>query len=65
METPYPPPLVEIYALPLTRLLLLLLVLVSAYWSPVVGILAAFAYVSLGADVIYFTRDGHAHKTDY
>ena len=56
LETPYPPQLIELYALPLTRIFLLLLVILSAFWSPMVGILTAFAYVCLGADVIFFTR---------
>ena len=55
LETPYPPTLVELYALPLTRILLILLVLLSASWCPTVGMLVAFAYVCLGADVIFFT----------
>ena len=58
METPYPPALIEAYALPLTRILLLLLVLTSAIWCPTVGILAALSYVCLGADVIFFTHGG-------
>lgn len=56
LETPYPAPLVEAYALPITRLALLSLVLLAAFWCPTVGILAAFAYVALGADVLFFTQ---------
>jgi len=56
IETPYPPELIEAYALPFTRILLLILVLLSAMWCPTVGILAAFSYVCLGADVLYFTH---------
>ena len=56
LETPYPEDLVEAYALPLTRFALLALVLLSAYWCPTVGILAALTYVCLGADVISFTN---------
>lgn len=56
LETPYPETLVEIYALPLTRILLLGLVILAAVWSPTVGIMAAFAFVCLGADVIFLTR---------
>lgn len=56
IETPYPEGLVEAYAMPLTRLSLLLLVLLAAAWCPTVGILAAFSYVTLGADVLFFTH---------
>lgn len=56
METSYPPALVEAYALPLTRVLLLGLVVLSSLWCPTVGILAAMAYICLGADVIFFTH---------
>lgn len=56
VETPYPPWLVELYALPLTRVFLLFLVVVSAMWCPSVGILAALAYISLGADVLTTTK---------
>lgn len=56
IENPYPPALVDIYALPLTRVFLLVVVLLAASWCPTVGILAALAYVCLGADVLYFTR---------
>ena len=58
LETPYPESLIELYALPLTRIFLLLLVLASAVWCPTVGVLAALAYVCLGADVIFFTYGG-------
>ena len=56
LETPYPESLVEAYALPATRVLLLGLVILAAIWSPTVGILAAFAFVCLGADVLFLTR---------
>jgi hypothetical protein len=63
LETPYPPALIELYALPLTRILLILLVLLAASWCPTVGILMAFAYVCLGADVIFFTYNSELlHK---
>jgi hypothetical protein len=58
IETPYPEILVDMYALPLTRVMLLVLVLAAASWCPTVGILAAMAYVCLGADVIFFTHGG-------
>jgi hypothetical protein len=58
LETPYPESLVEAYALPITRIALLLLVLLAAVWCPTVGILAAFSYVTLGADVLFFTQGG-------
>jgi hypothetical protein len=56
LETPYPESLVEAYALPATRILLLGLVILAAVWSPTVGIMAAFAFVCLGADVLFLTR---------
>jgi hypothetical protein len=58
LETRYPESLVEIYALPFTRVLLLSLVFLSALWCPTVGIMAALAFVCLGADVIFLTRRG-------
>lgn len=60
LENAYPASLIELYALPLTRIFLLVLVLLSAAWCPTVGILAALAYVTLGADVIFFTEGGQA-----
>jgi hypothetical protein len=56
LETPYPDWLVNMYALPLTRLFLLGLVILSSMWCPSVGIMAAFAYISLGADVLITTK---------
>jgi hypothetical protein len=56
IEAPYPADLVEAYALPITRIALLLLVLLAAAWCPTVGILAAFSYITLGADVLFFTH---------
>lgn len=58
LETPYPDLLIELYALPITRIFLLVLVLLAASWSPMIGVLAALAYVCLGADVIFFTQGG-------
>lgn len=58
LETAYPESLIEIYALPFTRLLLLTLVILSGVWCPTVGIMAALAFVCLGADVIFLTRRG-------
>jgi hypothetical protein len=58
LETPFPESLVELYALPFTRILLLALVILSALWCPTVGIMAALAFVCLGADVIFLTRRG-------
>lgn len=58
LETPYPESLVEVYALPFTRVLLLGLVILSAVWCPTVGLMAALAFVCLGADVIFLTRRG-------
>lgn len=56
LEAPYPHGIVELYAFPLTRLLLLLFVLLSAIWCPRVGIMAAVAYVMLSADLNFFLR---------
>lgn len=58
LETPYPELLIELYALPITRIFLLMFVLLAASWCPVIGVLAAFAYMCLGADVIFFTQGG-------
>lgn len=58
LETEYPPTLVDAYALPLTRVFLLILVILAAAWCPTVGILAALAYICLGADVLFLTRTG-------
>ncbi len=57
LDYPYPSSLIEGYAIPLTRVGLLGLVLLSAYWCPSVGIMAAFAYVSLGADTLLFVNN--------
>lgn len=54
LENPYPYSLVDAYAIPLTRIGLLGLVVLSAMWCPTVGIMAAMAYVCLGADVLFF-----------
>jgi hypothetical protein len=56
LSTPYPKALVEAYSIPLTRIALLSFVVLSALWCPSVGILAAFAYIALGADVLFFTN---------
>ena len=56
LETPYPSALVEAYAVPLTRIGLLLLVLLAASWSVPVGILTALAFVCLGTDVLFFGK---------
>jgi hypothetical protein len=56
LENPYPQSLVDGYALPITRILLLALVLLSAAWCPTVGVIMALSYVSLGADVLVFTK---------
>jgi hypothetical protein len=56
LSTPYPAILIELYALPITRIILLALVLLITYWNPVIGVLTAFAYITLGADVLFFTQ---------
>jgi hypothetical protein len=56
METPYPETMVELYALPFTRLLLLLVVIGLSMWDAQITILAALAFICLGADVIFLTK---------
>jgi hypothetical protein len=56
METPYPEALVELYALPAARLVLLGLVIASTFWCPTVSIMLALAFITLGADVIFLTK---------
>lgn len=56
LDKPYPPGLLHMYAFPLTRLLLLLFVALSAIWCPRVGIMAAVAYIVLAADLNFFLR---------
>jgi hypothetical protein len=56
METPYPETMVELYALPFTRLLLLLIVVFLSLWDIRVGLMAALAFICLGADVIFLTK---------
>lgn len=55
IHTPYPPILIDAYALPLTRALLLALVVALTYWCPNAGVLSAMAYVFLGSDTITLT----------
>lgn len=54
LETPYPETLVEFYATPISRVILLLFILLTAYWNTYAGILAALALVLLGADISVF-----------
>jgi len=54
LETPYPETLVEFYATPISRVILLLFILLTAYWNTYAGILAALAFVLLGADISVF-----------
>lgn len=56
MEEPYPETLIESYAMPLTRMGLLALVVIAAAWSPTVGVLSALAFACLGMDVLLLTR---------
>jgi len=56
METPYPEILVELYALPATRLVLLGLVIAATFWCPTVATMMALAFITLGADVIFLTK---------
>jgi len=56
IETPYPSIIVDLYAVPLTRIALLCTVVLSGMWCPSIGVLAALAYICLGADVIFFTH---------
>ena len=54
LETPYPETLVEFYATPSSRVVLLLFILLCASWNPYVGIFAALAFIFLGADISVF-----------
>lgn len=54
LETPYPETLVEFYATPLSRVILLLFILLTAHWNAYAGILAALAFILLGADISVF-----------
>jgi|LauGreDrversion4_2_1035121.scaffolds.fasta_scaffold3516609_1 hypothetical protein len=54
LETPYPETLVELYATPVTRIGLLLLVAATASWNTYAGIFAALAFIFLGADISVF-----------
>ncbi len=56
IDVPYPSAFIEAYSIPLLRIALLSLVVLAAMWCPTVGILAAFAYVSLGADVLFLAN---------
>jgi hypothetical protein len=56
METPYPEILVELYALPASRLVLLGTIIALSFWCPTVTIMAALAFVCLGSDVIFLTK---------
>ena len=56
METPYPEVLVELYALPAARLVLLTIVIASTFWCPTVATMLALAFITLGADVIFLTK---------
>jgi hypothetical protein len=56
LQEPYPKALVDAYSIPLTRFALLAFVVLAALWCPSVGVLAAFAYVALGADVSFFVN---------
>ena len=56
LETPYPPALVEAYAIPLTRFILLAMVLALTSWCPTAGVFAAMAFILLGSDVLALTK---------
>lgn len=56
METPYPEILVELYAFPAARLVLLGSVIALSFWCPTVTLQAALAFVCLGSDVIFLTK---------
>jgi hypothetical protein len=46
--------LVELYATPSSRIVLLLFILLTAHWNSYVGIFAALAFIFLGADISVF-----------
>jgi len=54
LETPYPETLVEFYATPGSRIVLLLFIVLCASWNRYVGIFAALAFIFLGADISVF-----------
>ena len=54
LETPYPETLVELYATPSSRVVLLLFILLCASWNSYIGIFAALAFIFLGADISVF-----------
>jgi fumarate reductase subunit D len=56
LDRPYPHSLVELYSIPFTRLLLLVILVLSAIWCPTVGILAATSYILLASDLNFFLR---------
>ena len=56
METPYPEILVELYALPASRLGLLGIIIALSFWCPTVTLMGALAFVCLGSDVIFLTK---------
>jgi len=57
LETPYPALLIELYTVPLTRILLLVIVVLGSIWCPTIGVLSALAYVAIGADVTFFIQE--------
>jgi hypothetical protein len=57
LETPYPELLIELYTVPLARILLLLIVILGSVWDPTIGVLSALAYVAIGADVTFFIQE--------
>jgi hypothetical protein len=56
LESPYPQSLVHLYAYPLWRLAVVLLVFLAALWCPRVGILLALAVFFYLEDLEVFTR---------
>jgi hypothetical protein len=55
LRTPYPPTMVALWASPLWRFLLLLVVWLGAEWCPRVGILSALAVVMYIVNMIQIT----------
>jgi len=55
LRTPYPPTMVVLWASPLWRFLLLLVVWLGAEWCPRVGILSALAVVMYIVNMIQIT----------
>lgn len=62
-ESPYDKTLVKLYGFPLFRLMLVLLVIVAAYWCPRVGAMVAFAVFFYMEDMEKLRRPWVTYET--